>query len=139
MTDHTQPAGLDAVREVQRGAAIAHANAVYDALDKHWEDLDRAERYDIAAETWRVTADTDARLTDDDIVRLINRAADHLPSALVVDLIDIHFGEHEKKITTADDFRLTWLPDDGTLIIGAPIGGGVVDARMFTGKKHTHA
>jgi hypothetical protein len=128
-----------AVDMAEAAASVARALAVLDALDEHRDSLTSHDRYDRAFAAWQTMTDIDVPLTDEQVTAVAARVWVHLPEEAMVDLVDAHFGEHEKRIRLADGSGLVWLPDAETLILSGVLPGlGFVDAvltRMATPRR----
>lgn len=127
MPETSQEAAVAAVMAAEAAGNVAAATIVFDALDQNAAELSQFDRYDFALSTWNRLVDIDSPITDDDIVALIIRAAEHLPEHTVVDLIDGHYGEREITHRLDDGRQLAWLPGDHVAILTAPVAQGFVD------------
>lgn len=122
MTSKTEREARAAIERAQVAGQVARATAVFDALDANAADLDHYARYDIAYETWDSLVDIDLPIPDEDLARLVVRAAAHMDEEQAVDIVDALFGEHEKTITTPDGIRLAWQPFNECVILTYPAG-----------------
>lgn len=111
-----QELAADAVQTAIAKSNVARAIDICDAIDQHAAHLAAFDRHDFAFEMWGRVADAIVPLSEDDVARVMIRAARHLYEYAVVDLIDIQFGEHEKHITV-DGGTLAWQPDTRTVVI----------------------
>ena len=126
MTSKTEQEARAAIERAQVAGQLARATAIFDALDANAEHLDHYARYDIAYETWDAMVDIDAPIPDEDIARMVVRAAAHMDEEQIVDIVDALFGEHDKTIATSDGIRLAWQPFNECVILTYPSGGVVV-------------
>lgn len=110
-----------AITAAQLAAQTARAASVFDAIDQQAERLTSHDRYDYAYSTWEAFVEIDQQLLDEDIARIAIRAARHMPEEAIIDLVDVQYGEHEKRIRFDDGSGLVWLPDDDTLILTYPL------------------
>lgn len=122
MTSKTEQEARAAIERAQVAGQLARATAIFDALDANAEHLDHYARYDIAYETWDSLVDIDLPIPDEDLARLVVRAAAHMDEEQAVDIVDALFGEHEKTITTPDGIRLAWQPFNECVILTYPSG-----------------
>lgn len=123
MTSKTEQEARDAIERAQLAGQLARAAAIFDALDANAEHLDHYTRYDVALETWDAMVDIDAQIPDEDLARMVVRAAAHMEEDQVVDIVDALFGEHDKTIATADGTRLAWQPFNECVVLTYPSGG----------------
>ena len=139
MTDHPQSAQDAAVAAVHAAAAAGRLRTAFDvltALDTYKRDLSSFDRHDFAYQAWKLaTDDMQDTLTDENVVRLTARMSAHVAGDTLVDLIDIHFNEVEKRIRLDDAHGLVWLPDVGTLILSIPVQGGALVADVVLGHR----
>lgn len=126
MTSKTEQEARDAIERAQLAGQLARAAAIFDALDANAEHLDHYTRYDVALETWDAMVDIDALIPDEDLARMVVRAAAHMDEDQVVDIVDALFGEHDKTIATADGTRLAWQPFNECVVLTYPSGGVAV-------------
>lgn len=122
-----QETAIAAVNQARAAANTARAMSVLDALDANAQHLTRFDLADEAEAVWHTFTETDLHLSDEDVATVMLRAAHYIGEERVVDLIDIHFGEHEKRITLADGACLVWMPDLECVIASYPVAGGAVD------------
>lgn len=126
MTSKTEQEARDAIERAQLAGQLARAAAIFDALDANAEHLDHYTRYDVALETWDAMVDIDAQIPDEDLARMVVRAAAHMEEDQVVDIVDALFGEHDKTIATVDGTRLAWQPFNECVVLTYPSGGVAV-------------
>lgn len=126
MTSKTEREARAAIERAQVAGQVARATAVFDALDANAADLDHYARYDIAYETWDSLVDIDLPIPDEDLARLVVRAAAHMDEDQVVDIVDALFGEHDKTIAASDGTRLAWQPFNECVVLTYPSGGVAV-------------
>lgn len=122
MTSKTEQEARAAIERAQVAGQLARATAIFDALDANAEHLDHYARYDIAYETWDALIDIDALIPDEDLARMVVRAAAHMDEDQVVDIVDAQFGEHDKTIAASDGTRLAWQPFNECVILTYPAG-----------------
>jgi len=122
-----------AVDQSEIAAQLARAVAVFDALDEHREHLAPHHLYDRAYATWQSFVDIDIPLPDEHVATVALRAGIYLApyEEVLVDLVDVQFGEHEKRIVLDGARGLAWMPADESLILSYP-GGDVIFARRRT-------
>ena len=123
-------AALAEIGRVEASANVTRALTVFDAIDGQEPRITSSDRYDVAFAAWRTCMDVDAPIADEDIARLAFRAVHHIPEEQLIDLVDVQFGEHEKRIHLDADHALVWLPADECLILRFPsrTPGVVIDA-----------
>lgn len=126
MTSRTEQDARAAIERAQVAGQLARATVIFDALDANAEHLDHYARYDIAYEAWDAMVDIDAPIPDEDLARMVVRAAAHMDEEQIVDIVDALFGEHEKTIDTGDGIRLAWQPFNECVVLTYPSGGVVV-------------
>lgn len=126
MTSKTEQEARDAIERAQLAGQLARAAAIFDALDANAEHLDHYARYDVALEAWDAMVDIDAQIPDEDLARMVVRAAAHMDEDQVVDIVDALFGEHDKTIVTADGTRFAWQPFNECVVLTYPSGGVAV-------------
>lgn len=126
MTSKTEQEARAAIERAQVAGQLARATAIFDALDANAEHLDHYARYDIAYEAWEAMVDIDALIPDEDLARMVVRAAAHMDEDQVVDIVDALFGERDKTIATADGTRLAWQPFNECVVLTYPSGGVAV-------------
>lgn len=133
MTEQDRTAALAVISKTEAEANVARALRVFDALDDQSARLTDHDRYDAAALAWATCMDVDHQISDEDVTRLAIRAARHIPEEQLVDLIDVQFGDREKRIRIDAEHGLVWLPEDDCLILTypAPFGGYVIDAVLM--------
>lgn len=135
MTSKTEQEARDAIERAQLAGQLARAAAIFDALDANAEHLDHYTRYDVALETWDAMVDIDAQIPDEDLARMVVRAAAHMEEDQVVDIVDALFGEHDKTIATADGTRLAWQPFNECVVLTYPSGGVAVAVVLERARK----
>lgn len=130
MDHQNQQAALAAVTRAELAAQTARALAVFDAIDEQSPNLSEHDRYDLAYSTWQAFVDIDSALPDNDVAKVAIRASQHMPEEALIDLVDVQFGEHEKRIRLDEEHGLVWLPEDDTLILTYParLAGYTIDA-----------
>ncbi|TDL43864.1 hypothetical protein [Microbacterium oleivorans] len=111
-----QERAAEAVQTALTASNVARAIDVCDALDAHGSNLTAFDRHDFAYAAWERFTDAIVPPTPEDIARVMIRAARHLYEFMVADLIDIQFGEHEKRVTV-DGGTLGWQPDARAVVI----------------------
>lgn len=126
MISKTEQEARAEVERAQVAGQLARAAVIFDALDANAERLDHYTRYDVALETWDAMVDIDAQIPDEDLARMVVRAAAHMDEDQVVDIVDALFGEHDKTIATADGTRLAWQPFNECVVLTYPSGGVAV-------------
>lgn len=126
MTSKTEQEARAAIERAQVAGQLARATAIFDALDANAEHLDHYARYDIAYEAWDAMVDIDALIPDEDLARMVVRAAAHMDEDQVVDIVDALFGEHDKTIAASDGTRLAWQPFNECVVLTYPSGGVAV-------------
>lgn len=126
MTSKTEQEARAEVERAQVAGQLARAAVIFDALDANAEHLDHYTRYDVALETWDAMVDIDAQIPDEDLARMVVRAAAHMEEDQVVDIVDALFGEHDKTIATVDGTRLAWQPFNECVVLTYPSGGVAV-------------
>lgn len=126
MTSKTEQEARTAIERAQVAGQLARATAIFDALDANAEHLDHYARYDIAYEAWDAMVDIDALIPDEDLARMVVRAAAHMDEDQVVDIVDALFGEHDKTIAASDGTRLAWQPFNECVVLTYPSGGVAV-------------
>lgn len=135
MISKTEQEARAEVERAQVAGQIARAAIIFDALDANAEHLDHYTRYDIAYETWDAMINIDALIPDEDIARMVVRAAAHMEEEQVVDIVDALFGEHDKTIVTADDVRLAWQPFNECVVLTYPSSGVAVAVVLERARK----
>ncbi len=123
MISKTEQEARAEVERAQVAGQLARAAVIFDALDANAEHLDHYTRYDVALEAWDAMVDIDAQIPDEDLARMVVRAAAHMDEEQVVDIVDALFGEHDKTIATADGTRLAWQPFNECVVLTYPSGG----------------
>lgn len=123
MISKTEQEARAEVERAQVAGQLARAAVIFDALDANAEHLDHYTRYDVALEAWDAMVDIDAQIPDEDLARMVVRAAAHMDEDQVVDIVDALFGEHDKTIATADGTRLAWQPFNECVVLTYPSGG----------------
>jgi len=123
----TQDTAIAAVHQACAAANTARALQVLDALDANAQHLTRFDLADEAESVWQTFTDIDVALPDEDVAKVMLRAAMYLGEERVVDFIDIQFGEHEKRITLPDGARLVWMPDLEYVLAAFPVESGTVE------------
>lgn len=126
MISKTEQEARAEVERAQVAGQLARATVIFDALDANAEHLDHYTRYDVALETWDAMVDIDAQIRDEDLARMVVRAAAHMEEDQVVDIVDALFGEHDKTIATVDGTRLAWQPFNECVVLTYPSGGVAV-------------
>lgn len=126
MTSKTEQEARAAIERAQLAGQLARAAVIFDALDANAEHLDHYTRYDVALETWAAMVDIDALIPDEDLARMVVRAAAHMDEDQVVDIVDALFGEHDKTIAASDGTRLAWQPFNECVVLTYPSGGVAV-------------
>ncbi len=111
-----QERAAEAVQTALTASNVARAIDVCDALDAHGSKLTAFDRHDFAFAAWERFTDAIVPPAPEDIARVMIRAARHLYEFMVADLIDIQFGEHEKRIVV-DGGTLAWQPDMHAVVI----------------------
>lgn len=122
MTSKTEQEARAEVERAQVAGQLARAAVIFDALDANAEHLDHYTRYDIAYETWDAMINIDIQISDEDLARMVVRAAAHMDEEQVVDIVDALFGEHDKTIATVDGVRLAWQPFNECVVLTYPSG-----------------
>lgn len=135
MTSKTEQEARAAIERAQVAGQLARATAIFDALDANAEHLDHYARYDIAYEAWDAMVDIDAQIPDEDLARMVVRAAAHMDEDQVVDIVDALFGEHDKTIVTADGTRFAWQPFNECVVLTYPSGGVAVAVVLERARK----
>lgn len=126
MISKTEQEARAEVERAQVAGQLARAAVIFDALDANAEHLDHYTRYDVALEAWDAMVDIDAQIPDEDLARMVVRAAAHMDEEQVVDIVDALFGEHDKTIATVDGTRLAWQPFNECVVLTYPSGGVAV-------------
>lgn len=122
MISKTEQEARAEVERAQVAGQLARAAVIFDALDANAEHLDHYTRYDVALEAWDAMVDIDAQIPDEDLARMVVRAAAHMDEEQAVDIVDALFSEHEKTIRTPDGIRLAWQPFNECVILTYPSG-----------------
>lgn len=135
MISKTEQEARAEVERAQVAGQLARAAVIFDALDANAEHLDHYARYDIAYEAWDAMVDIDALIPDEDLARMVVRAAAHMDEEQVVDIVDALFGEHDKTIATADGVRLAWQPFNECVVLTYPSGGAAVAVVLERARK----
>lgn len=135
MTSKTEQEARAEVERAQVAGQLARAAVIFDALDANAEHLDHYTRYDIAYETWDAMINIDIQISDEDLARMVVRAAAHMDEEQVVDIVDAQFGEHDKTIATADGTRLAWQPFNECVVLTYPSGGVAVAVVLERARK----
>ena len=135
MNSRTEQEARAEVERAQVAGQLARAAIIFDALDANAEHLDHYARYDIAYETWDALIDIDALLPDEDLARMVVRAAAHMNEEQVVDIVHALFGEHDKTIATADGVRLAWQPFNECVVLTYPSSGVAVAVVLERARK----
>lgn len=135
MTSKTEQEARAEVERAQVAGQLARAAVIFDALDANAEHLDHYTRYDVALETWDALIDIDALIPDEDLARMVVRAAAHMDEDQVVDIVDALFGEHDKTIATADGVRLAWQPFNECVVLTYPSNGVAVAVVLERARK----
>lgn len=135
MTSKTEQEARAEVERAQVAGQLARAAVIFDALDANAEHLDHYARYDIAYETWDAMINIDIQISDEDLARMVVRAAAHMDEEQVVDIVDALFGEHDKTIATADGVRLAWQPFNECVVLTYPSGGVAVAVVLERARK----
>ncbi len=135
MISKTEQEARAEVERAQVAGQLARAAVIFDALDANAEHLDHYTRYDVALEAWDAMVDIDAQIPDEDLARMVVRAAAHMDEEQVVDIVDALFGEHDKTIATADGTRLAWQPFNECVVLTYPSGGVVVAVVLERARK----
>lgn len=135
MTSKTEQEARAAIERAQVAGQLARATAIFDALDANAEHLDHYARYDIAYEAWDAMVDIDAQIPDEDLARMVVRAAAHMDEDQVVDIVGALFGEHDKTIVTADGTRFAWQPFNECVVLTYPSGGVAVAVVLERARK----
>lgn len=135
MTSKTEQEARDAIERAQLAGQLARAAIIFDALDANAEHLDHYARCDIAYETWDALINIDIQISDEDLARMVVRAAAHMDEDQVVDIVDALFGEHDKTIVTADDVRLAWQPFNECVVLTYPSTGVAVAVVLERARK----
>lgn len=135
MTSKTEQEARAAIERAQVAGQLARATAIFDALDANAEHLDHYARYDIAYEAWDAMVDIDAQIPDEDLARMVVRAAAHMDEDQVFDIVDALFGEHDKTIVTADGTRFAWQPFNECVVLTYPSGGVAVAVVLERARK----
>lgn len=126
MTSRTEQEARAAIERAQVAGQLARAAAIFDALDANAEHLDHYARYDIAIEAWDAMVDIDIQIPDEELARMVVRAAAHMDEEQVVDIVDALFGEHDQTIATPEGVRLAWQPFNECVVLTYPSGGVAV-------------
>lgn len=135
MTSKTEQEARAEVERAQVAGQIARAAIIFDTLDANAEHLDHYARYDIAYETWDALINIDIQISDEDLARMVVRAAAHMDEEQVVDIVDALFGEHDKTIATADGVRLAWQPFNECVVLTYPSSGVAVAVVLERARK----
>ena len=135
MISKTEQEARAAIERAQVAGQLARAAVIFDALDANAEHLDHYTRYDVALEAWDALIDIDAQIPDEDLARMVVRAAAHMDEEQVVDIVDALFGEHDKTIATADGVRLAWQPFNECVVLTYPSGGVAVAVVLERARK----
>lgn len=135
MISKTEQEARAEVERAQVAGQIVRATVIFDALDANAEHLDHYARYDVALETWDAMVDIDAPIPDEDIARMVVRAAAHMDEEQIVDIVDALFGEHDKTIAASDGTRLAWQPFNECVVLTYPSGGVAVAVVLERARK----
>ncbi len=122
MKSKTEQEARAEIERARVAAQVARAAAIFDAIDANATHLDHYTRYDLAYEVWQDLTDIEAPIPDEDLARMVVRAAAHMDEEQLVDIVDALFGEHEKAITTEEGIRLAWQPHNECVILTYPSG-----------------
>lgn len=136
-----QERAAEAVQTALTASNVARAIDVCDALDTYASKLTAFDRHDFAYAAWERFTDAIVPPAPEDIARVMIRAARHLYGFMIADLIDIQFGEHEKRIAV-DGGTLAWQPDLHSVVINDRTDyreDGVVIASVYRSGKLTTA